>query len=95
MVAEDITAGDGINMAEYWMYALPMGIGKAIHQYDRYKDLRQMDRDWRKNTGRSYAYATNAYEAQAFSGPANYLVESAVRAGTSLYKSSRSVMNYD
>lgn len=87
---------EGTNMTNQpWMYALPAGIGRAIHQYDRYKDLKKMDRDWRKNTGRTYAYPTTGYDAMAYSGPANYLYESAVRGGTKLYKSSRSLMNHE
>lgn len=78
-----------------WMYAVPFGIGKTIHAYDRYKDLRQMQKDYYRNTGRTSKYPTSSYDSMAYSGPANYLYESAVRGGSKLYKSTRSLMDYD
>lgn len=82
-------------MYQAWMYAIPGGVGKAIHAYDRYKDLRQMQRDYYKNTGRTAKYPTSSYDSRAFAGPANYLTESVVHAGTKAYKTTRSLMNYD
>ena len=50
-----------------WTYALPF-VGKYAYQYDRIKDLSQMQKDYTKNTGKKVKYQTNSYQTQAYNG---------------------------
>ena len=47
------------------LYALPIA-GRFIYEYDRMKDYGYMARDYKRNTGRTYKYATQGYEAQMY-----------------------------
>ena len=65
--AEDqtIDAG-GTKMARWtWSYALP-GVGDLFYNYDRMKDYNNMHKDYVRNTGRTYKYPTQGYEAQKY-----------------------------
>lgn len=48
-----------------WAYALPF-VGSYLYRYDRMKDNFQRDKDFKRHTGRDYAYGTDGYGAQAF-----------------------------
>lgn len=48
-----------------WAYALPF-VGSYINRYDRMKDNFKRDADFKRNTGKDYAYSTDGYGAQAF-----------------------------
>lgn len=64
------------------LYALPL-VGRFIHDYDRMKDYGYMARDYKRNTGRTYKYATQGYEAQMYR-QAGQLFDSALTFGTSV-----------
>lgn len=46
------------------LYAVPI-LGDYLYRADRIADLRKMDADYRRNTGRTYAYRTDSYGARA------------------------------
>lgn len=64
------------------LYALPIA-GRFIYQYDRVKDYGYMAKDYKRNTGRTYKYATQGYEAQMYR-QAGQLYDSALSFGTSV-----------
>lgn len=65
--AEDHTIDvGGTKMARWtWSYALP-GVGDLFYNYDRMKDYDNMHKDYKSNTGRTYKYPTQGYEAQKY-----------------------------
>lgn len=81
MVVEDIIAEEGIEMAyQTWMYAIPFGLGNMVYKYDSYKDFRQMQRDFNKNTGRTVKYSTQSYDSRAFR-TAGSLIDDVIHTG--------------
>lgn len=64
------------------LYALPIA-GRFIYEYDRMKDYGYMAKDYKRNTGRTYKYATQGYEAQMYR-QAGHLYDSVLSFGTSV-----------
>lgn len=48
-----------------WSYGLPI-VGDFFYNYDRMKDFNNMHKDYVRNTGRTYAYPTQGFEAQKY-----------------------------
>lgn len=65
--AEDQLIGaGGTEMSRWtWSYAIP-GVGDLFYNYDRMKDYDSMHKDYKSNTGRTYKYPTQGYEAQKY-----------------------------
>ncbi len=59
------------------LYAIPV-LGDYLYRLDRIQDLQKMDADYRRNTGRTYAYRTESYGARA-SHDAGRVVADAMR----------------
>lgn len=67
MVAGEATDAGGIKMArQEWMYAIPGGIGDLVYNYDKMKDYNEKHKDYTRNTGRTYAYATDGFNAKKY-----------------------------
>lgn len=59
------------------LYSVPV-LGDYLYRADRIADLQKMDADYRRNTGRTYAYRTDSYGAKA-SHDAGRFVNDAMR----------------
>lgn len=82
-----------------WSYAIP-GVGDLFYNYDRMKDYDAMHKDYSKNTGKTYKYATQGYEAQKYRAMGQVVskaldygkkVASAYRGGMSKHGTTRDV----
>lgn len=64
-----------------WMYALPFGFGDIVYNYDRMKDFNEMHKDFTRNTGRTYKYPTQGFNAQKYRSMA-LVIDGALRSSS-------------